>query len=226
MAIPSMPAGGPLWFPPVSAADEEGLIMAGGDLSPSRLLLAYSSGIFPWYSEETSILWWAPDPRCVLFPEKLHVPSSLRRILNSGRFSFTENTCFERVIRSCAAVPRPRQFGTWIVPDMVEAYIRLHRMGFAHSVEVWQDGELAGGLYGVLIGRVFSGESMFHNVPDASKAGFIHLAAWLERRNTALIDCQQTTPHMMRFGAEEIPRSRYTELLREYNRDLLFPSNA
>ena len=197
--------------------------MAGGDLSPSRLLLAYSLGIFPWYGEENPILWWSPDPRCVLFPEKLHVPSSLRRILNGGRFFFTEDACFEQVIRSCSAIGRPGQEGTWIVPEMIEAYIRLHRMGFAHSVEVWQDGELAGGLYGVQIGRVFSGESMFHHVSDASKCGFVHLVSWLRGRGVALIDCQQTTPHMTRFGAEEMPRERYSELLRTPNGELLAP---
>ncbi|MGX8718632.1 MAG: leucyl/phenylalanyl-tRNA--protein transferase, partial [Desulfovibrio sp.] len=165
-----MPAGGPLVFPPAGSADEDGLVMAGGDLSPARLLLAYSRGIFPWYTEGQPILWWSLDPRCVLYPEKLHVPSSLRRVMNSGRFTFTENACFDRVMRACALVPRRGQEGSWITQEMVLAYARLHRMGHAHSVEVWEGGELAGGLYGVQTGRVFCGESMFHTVPDASKA--------------------------------------------------------
>jgi leucyl/phenylalanyl-tRNA--protein transferase len=209
-----MPAGGPLVFPPAGSADEDGLVMAGGDLSPARLLLAYSRGIFPWYTEGQPILWWSLDPRCVLYPEKLHVPSSLRRVMNSGRFTFTENACFDRVMRACALVPRRGQDGSWITQEMVLAYARLHRMGHAHSVEVWEGGELAGGLYGVQTGRVFCGESMFHTVPDASKAAVVHLVEWLTRRGVALIDCQQTTEHMTRFGAEEISRGEYLDLLR------------
>ncbi|MBQ3893199.1 MAG: leucyl/phenylalanyl-tRNA--protein transferase [Mailhella sp.] len=209
-----MPAGGPLVFPPAGSADGDGLVMAGGDLSPARLLLAYSRGIFPWYTEGQPILWWSLDPRCVLYPEKLHVPSSLRRVMNSGRFTFTENACFDRVMRACALVPRRGQEGSWITQEMVLAYARLHRMGHAHSVEVWEGGELAGGLYGVQTGRVFCGESMFHTVPDASKAAVVHLVEWLTRRGVALIDCQQTTEHMTRFGAEEISRGEYLDLLR------------
>ena len=209
-----MPAGGPLVFPPAESADDEGLVMAGGDLSPARLLLAYSSGIFPWYGEGQPILWWSLDPRCVLFPEKLHVPASLRRVMNSGRFTFTENACFDRVMRACAFVPRRGQEGTWITQEMVLAYTRLHNMDRAHSVEVWEGGELVGGLYGVQAGRVFCGESMFHSVPDASKAAVVHLVEWLTGRGVALIDCQQTTPHMTRFGAEEISRGEYLKLLR------------
>lgn len=210
-----MPEGGPLWFPPVEQALEGGLLMAGGDLSPARLLRAYARGIFPWYEEGSPVLWWCPDPRCVLFPEKLHISGSLRRTLNSGRFSFTVDECFGRVIRSCAAIPRPGQSGTWIVPDMVKAYEHLHYLGHAHSVEVWQDGELAGGLYGVLCGRAFFGESMFHLQPDASKAAVVHLTGWLKKRGVAMIDCQQTTPHMVRLGAVEIPRAEFLARLRE-----------
>ena len=209
-----MPEGGPLWFPPVGGALEGGLLMVGGDLSPQRLLCAYARGIFPWYEEGSPILWWSPDPRCVLFPEKLHVGSSLRRALNAGRFRFSVDACFDRVIRACADAPRPGQNGTWLVPDMVAAYERLHRLGHAHSVEVWQDGELAGGLYGVLVGRAFFGESMFHRRSDASKAAVVHLAAWLRERGVAMVDCQQTTPHMLRLGAEEIPRSAFVARLR------------
>ena len=209
-----MPEGGPLWFPPAERALEGGLLMAGGDLSPKRLLYAYSRGIFPWYEADSPILWWSPDPRCVLFPERLHVSASLRRVLNSGRFSFSVDSAFSRIIRACAAVPGAGQDGTWLVPDMVEAYERLHVLGHAHSVEVWQDGELAGGLYGVLRGRAFFGESMFHLRPDASKAAVVHLISWLRERDVAVVDCQQTTPHMLRLGAEEIPRREFLALLR------------
>lgn len=203
-----------MWFPPVGRALDGGLLMVGGDLSPQRLLCAYARGIFPWYEEGSPILWWSPDPRCVLFPEKLHVGSSLRRALNAGRFRFSVDACFDRVIRACADAPRPGQNGTWLVPDMVAAYERLHRLGHAHSVEVWQDGELVGGLYGVLVGRAFFGESMFHRRSDASKAAVVHLAAWLRERGVEMVDCQQTTPHMLRLGAEEIPRSAFVARLR------------
>ena len=214
-----MPEGGPLWFPPVSAAVEGGLLMAGGDLSTERLLYAYSQGIFPWFDENSPILWWSPDPRCVLFPEKLHVGGSLRRVLNSGRFTFTVDTCFDRVIRACAETPRAGQDGTWIVPEMIEAYERLHALGHAHSVEVWQDGELAGGLYGVQRGEAFFGESMFHWRADASKAAVVHLTTWLRERGVKMVDCQQTTPHMLHLGAEEIPRSLFLARLGELCRD-------
>ena len=203
-------------FPSPEGALREpnGLLALGGDLSPARLLMAYQRGIFPWFSPGDPILWWSPDPRCVLFPERLHVSASLRRVLNSGRFSFSVDSAFSRIIRACAAVPRPGQDGTWLVPDMVEAYERLHVLGHAHSVEVWQDGELAGGLYGVLRGRAFFGESMFHLRPDASKAAVVHLISWLRERDVAVVDCQQTTPHMLRLGAEEIPRREFLALLR------------
>nr|WP_294446038.1 leucyl/phenylalanyl-tRNA--protein transferase [uncultured Mailhella sp.] len=212
--LPWLPEGCPLWFPPLWQAADGGLLMAGGDLSPERLLYAYSRGIFPWYEEGSPILWWSPDPRCVLFPEKLHLGGSLRRVLNSGRFSFSVDACFGTVIRACASVPREGQDGTWIVPDMVEAYERLHALGHAHSVEVWQDGAIAGGLYGVLIGRAFFGESMFHFQPDASKAALVHLVEWLKERGVEMVDCQQTTPHMLRFGAEEISRAEFVARLR------------
>jgi len=183
--------------------------MAGGDLAPERLMYAYAHGIFPWYGEDAPILWWSPDPRCVLFPEELHVPARLMRTLKSGRFSFTVDTCFRRVIHACASVPRPGQDGTWILPEMEEAYERLHRLGHAHSVEVWEDGELVGGLYGVLLRRVFFGESMFHFRANASKAAVFFLVEWLKREGVELIDCQQTTPHMLRLGAREIGRQDF-----------------
>jgi len=209
-----MPSGGPLIFPDAEDAPAEGLLMAGGDLSPERLMLAYSRGIFPWYGEDSPLLWWSPDPRCVLFTHKLHVNARLRRTLRSRSFTFSVNSCFERVIRLCAEVPRPGQDGTWIVPDMVEAYLRLHELGHAHSVEVWEDGELAGGLYGVKLGRVFFGESMFHLRSYASKAAVIFLVEQLRAQGVELLDCQQATPHMLRFGAEEIPRKRFLPLVR------------
>jgi len=209
-----MPSGGPLVFPSAEDAPAEGLLMAGGDLSPERLMLAYSRGIFPWYGEDSPLLWWSPDPRCVLFTHKLHVNARLRRTLRSRSFTFSVNTCFERVIRLCAEVPRPGQDGTWIVPDMVEAYLRLHELGHAHSVEVWEEGELAGGLYGVKLGRVFFGESMFHLRSYASKAAVIFLVEQLRAQGVELLDCQQATPHMLRFGAEELPRKRFLPLVR------------
>lgn len=209
-----MPRGGPLVFPRAEDAPADGLLMAGGDLSPERVLLGYSRGIFPWYGEDSPILWWSPDPRCVLFTEKLHVNPRLRRSLQARDFTFSVDTCFERVIRFCAEVPRPGQDGTWIVPDMVEAYLRLHELGHAHSVEVWEGGELAGGLYGVKLGRVFFGESMFHLRSYASKAALVFLAEQLRAQGVELVDCQQATPHMLRLGAEEIPRREFLSLVR------------
>ena len=213
--LPWMPPGGPIWFPPVERAPAEGPLMAGGDLSPERLLAGYAHGIFPWYGEDSPILWWSPDPRCVLIPSKLHLGERLRRTLRSGRFTFSVDTCFERVISACAETSRPGQDGTWIVPEMLHAYVRLHGLGFAHSIEVWEQGELAGGLYGVLLGRAFFGESMFHTRPDASKAAVVWLTAWLSELGVELVDCQQTTPHMLRLGAEEMPRTEFLARLRE-----------
>ena len=188
--------------------------MAGGDLSSARLLHAYSQGIFPWYEAGSSILWWSPDPRCVLFPEKLHRSGSLRRLQNSGKFDFSVDSCFGRVIRSCAEMIRPGQQGTWIVPEMMAAYEKLHELGYAHSVEVWQNGSLAGGLYGVCLGRVFFGESMFHRESGASKLAVVYLTVWMNEHGVKILDCQQTTPHMLSLGAEEIPRSVFLAYLR------------
>lgn len=202
-------------FPDPSEADPDGLLAIGGDLSPRRLVTAYAHGIFPWYAEGSPILWWSPDPRLTLFPAELHVPASLRRVLNSGRFRFTLDAAFGRVIRACAAAPRPGQDGTWIVPEMIAAYEALHGLGFAHSAEAWLEGELVGGVYGVALGGVFFGESMFHTVPNASKALFATLVRWLAGRGCSLIDCQQTTPHMLRFGAREVPRREFLRLVTE-----------
>lgn len=202
-------------FPDPEEADPDGLLAVGGDLSPQRLLTAYSNGIFPWYAEDSPILWWSTNPRLVVIPQEFHTPRSLRRVLNKGTFSFTLDTDFEGVIRGCANSPRPEQEGTWIVEDMVEAYIMLHDIGYAHSVEAWQGGELVGGLYGVSLGSVFFGESMFYKVPDASKAAFAVLVNQLKAWGFTLIDCQQTTDHLLRFGAREMQRFRFLAMLRE-----------
>ncbi len=202
-------------FPHPDEADPDGLLAIGGDLTPRRLVAAYAGGIFPWYGPDSPILWWSPDPRLVLLPDRLHVPSSLKRCLNSGPFRFTLDTAFGQVIRACASTPRPGQDGTWIVPDMVRAYEALHGLGMAHSAEAWLDGELVGGVYGVALGSVFYGESMFYKVPDASKTLFATLVRWLCARGCTLIDCQQTTPHLLRFGAQEIGRRDFLRLVQE-----------
>jgi leucyl/phenylalanyl-tRNA--protein transferase len=199
-------------FPPVEHA-EEGLLAVGGDLSPRRLLLAYSRGIFPWYQEGQPILWHAPDPRMVLLPNELRVSRSLRRRLRQRPFRITCDTAFEAVIESCASAPRPGQRGTWITADIKRAYAALHRMGLAHSVETWSGEELAGGLYGVSLGAVFFGESMFARQPDASKVAFVHLVGQLRAWGFALIDCQVYTDYLADFGALEWPRRRFTAAL-------------
>lgn len=202
-------------FPDPSEADPDGLLAIGGDLSPQRLITAYAGGIFPWYSTGSPILWWSPDPRLVLIPHDLHVPASLKRTLNSGRFRFTLDQAFSQVIRACAQAPRPGQEGTWILPEMVQAYEALHALGVAHSAEAWLDGELAGGIYGVALGNVFFGESMFCAVSNASKALFATLVRWLCAKGCSLIDCQQTTAHLLRFGAQEISRREFLKRLHE-----------
>jgi leucyl/phenylalanyl-tRNA---protein transferase len=196
-------------FPDPAEADPDGLLAIGGDLSPERLVAAYAGGIFPWYSERSPILWWSPDPRLVLEPARLHVPTSLKRVLNSNRYRFSLDAAFGQVIRACARTPRPGQRGTWIVPEMIDAYERLHALGLAHSSEVWRGERLAGGIYGVALGSVFFGESMFFAEKDASKAALVLLVRWLAGRGCTLIDCQQTTAHMLRFGALEISRKEF-----------------
>ena len=200
-------------FPDPAEADPDGLLAIGGDLSPRRLVSAYANGIFPWYSVGSPILWWSPDPRLVLFPAELHVPHSLRRTLNAGYFRFSLDEAFGQVIRACAQTARPEQDGTWLVPEMILAYEELHAMGLAHSAEAWQGDRLVGGLYGVALGAVFFGESMFHAQPDASKALFATLVPWLAARGCQLIDCQQTTAHLLRFGAREVPRRDFLGLV-------------
>ena len=203
-----------LRFPPVDRASPEGLLAVGGDLHPERILTAYRHGIFPWYNEGEPILWWSPDPRAVLFPEKLHLSRSLARRLRSNVFTVTLDTCFRTVMEQCAG-PRPQypEGGTWITGDMLEAYTGLHTLGYAHSVETWQEGCLVGGLYGLAIGGAFFAESMFTRVDDASKVALARLVRQLHAWNFQLIDCQQSSPHVMRFGAEEIPRRDFVRLL-------------
>ncbi|MDJ0720670.1 MAG: leucyl/phenylalanyl-tRNA--protein transferase [Desulfobacterales bacterium] len=203
-----------LTFPPPHLAIREGLLAVGGDLSIDRLALAYGQGIFPWYAEDDPILWWSPDPRLVLFPHELHVSRSLRRLINKGRLSFTLDRAFGEVIRGCAAARGENHPGTWIVPEMISAYERLYGAGLAHSVEAWRGDELAGGLYGVSLGRTFYGESMFTRVSNASKAALVVLVQHLQQTGFDLIDCQVTTPHLKQFGAREIPRAHFLRTLR------------
>ncbi|MEO8771593.1 MAG: leucyl/phenylalanyl-tRNA--protein transferase [Ferruginibacter sp.] len=204
-------------FPPVEDADEDGFLAIGGDLSPARLLAAYRNGIFPWYNEDDPICWWSPDPRCVLFPAKLHVSKSMKKIINDKYFSFTTNHCFEKVMRSCKAVKRIGQDGTWIQEEMVEAYTNLHKLGYAHSAEAWQNDELVGGLYGIRIGKIFFGESMFSTVSNASKFAFIQFVQQLKQEGIQLIDCQQETKHLMSLGAEMIGRAVFIEILNQFD---------
>jgi leucyl/phenylalanyl-tRNA--protein transferase len=202
-------------FPAVETAlaDPNGLLAAGGDLSPERLLDAYTRGIFPWSADEEPVLWWSPDPRMVLFVRELHVGRSLRRRLRAGGYVVTADTAFEEVMEGCAA-PREDADGTWITSKIVEAYSTLHRLGYAHSVETWMNGQLAGGLYGVAIGRMFFGESMFTRRTDASKIAFVQLVRQLERWGFELIDCQMQTSHLASLGAREIPRRLFLEHMR------------
>lgn len=209
-----------LWFPDLEQAleDPNGLLAAGGDLSPERLLLAYRSGIFPWYDESQPILWWSPNPRSVLFPEKLHVSRSLRKTLKRNIFDITFDQSFREVMLACAD-SRMDTEGTWITNNMLSSYTELHRMGFAHSVEVWQNDQLVGGLYGIALGRVFFGESMFSRVTDASKVGFVHLVKYLINHGFKLIDCQVESAHLNSLGAELIDRTAFRTQLRQLIND-------
>ncbi len=204
-----------LRFPPVEFADSDGLLAVGGDLSLQRLMLAYNSGIFPWYSDGQPILWWSPDPRMVLFPHKLRVSKSMKQVLRQQRFRMSFNEDFAGVIEGCAQIQRPGQQGTWITNEMKMAYIDLHKAGVAHSVEVWEESNLVGGLYGIYLEdkKVFCGESMFSKVSNASKAGFIHLVRALEKKDVRLVDCQIYTPHLESLGAEEISRNQFLQYL-------------
>jgi len=202
-------------FPPVEQADEDGLLAIGGDLSAPLLLEAYHRGIFPWYDHSQPILWWSPDPRMVLYPEKLKVSKSMGRLLRKEAFHVTFNQNFSQVIKACSEVDRKDQDGTWITEGMQQAYLNLHKMGYAHSVEVWQEGQLAGGLYGVYLREegVFCGESMFSKLSNASKYGFIEWVQKLQKEGVQLIDCQVHTAHMESLGAEEIPREEFLKYL-------------
>ena len=203
-----------LRFPPVELASPEGLVAIGGDLRPERLLEAYRHGIFPWYNDEQPILWWSPDPRAVLFPRHLHVSRSLERTIRRGRFTVTLDRRFEEVMMQCAG-PRPQypEGGTWITSTMIQAYSTLHELGYAHSVEAWREGNLVGGVYGVAIGGAFFGESMFSRANDASKVALVCLVRQLRAWGFSLFDCQQSSPHVMRLGAEEIPRREFVKYL-------------
>jgi leucyl/phenylalanyl-tRNA--protein transferase len=201
-------------FPPQHLADESGLLAIGGDLRPERLLIAYRLGIFPWYADEDPPLWWCPDPRFVLFPDQLKVSKSMKQVLRSGRFHVTVNRAFRSVMENCRSIDRPEQEGTWILPEVIDAYEQLHLDGFAHSVEVWnQTHELVGGLYGIILGQCFFGESMFSLESNASKTGFILLVQKLRQLDFALVDCQIHSDHLERLGAGMIPRQQFLKIL-------------
>ncbi|NVB80150.1 MAG: leucyl/phenylalanyl-tRNA--protein transferase [Kofleriaceae bacterium] len=201
-----------LVFPPVHLA-EDGLLALGGDLRPERLLLGYTQGIFPWYAENLPILWHSPDPRMVMTTRDLVVQRSLRKAIKKRPYDITIDRACVKVLEGCASVPRPGQNGTWLIPEMIDAYMKLHELGFAHSFEAWQDGELVGGLYGVSLGAAFFGESMFALAPDASKIAFVASVRQLEAWHIGLIDCQVHTDHLERFGAYEVPRVEYLQML-------------
>jgi leucyl/phenylalanyl-tRNA--protein transferase len=202
-------------FPPLTDAltEPNGLLAIGGDLTAARLLDAYRRGIFPWFNDDQPPLWWSPDPRMVLFPEELRISRSLGKRLAHGDYEVRYDTAFREVMRACAGAPRPGQDGTWIGPEILRGYGELHALGYAHSVETWINGALAGGLYGVAIGRMFYGESMFHRATDASKIAFVHLVRHLQAQGFGMIDCQMHTAHLARFGAREIPRAAFAERL-------------
>ncbi len=201
-----------LEFPAVECANGEGLLAVGGDLSPERLLLAYQNGIFPWFNEDSLILWWSPDPRMVLFPDEIKVSKSMQKVLKSDQFRLTKNTCFEKVLEACSSIKRIGQEGTWITDEMKKAYLKLHQKGYAKSYEVWEDDMLVGGLYGLDMGHVFCGESMFSKTSNASKFAFIKLALEFQGKGK-LIDCQLYTKHLGSLGAKEIPRKEFMEVL-------------
>jgi leucyl/phenylalanyl-tRNA--protein transferase len=200
-------------LPPPYYARDDGLLAVGGDLSRKRLLKAYKMGIFPWFSEGDPILWWSPDPRLVLYPDEFHISQSLKKLLRKDAFQVTFDQAFHDVIISCAQIRSPKRKGTWIVPAMIDAYCDLHKAGYAHSVEVWHESTIVGGLYGVATGRLFSGESMFSFVSNASKVALVFLILQLKKMSFHCIDCQVKTDHLVRFGAREIPRARFLKEL-------------
>ena len=202
-------------FPDPELADESGLLAVGGDLTHERLILAYANGIFPWYSKGEPILWWSPNPRMILLPQNIKISKSLDQTIRLNKYTTTFDNAFEEVIKSCKTAPRPGQTGTWITAEMQEAYIALHKLGFAHSVETWQNEELVGGLYGVSLGRAFFGESMFFKSRDASKVALVNLASFLQKHNFKFIDSQVETDHLKSMGAISISRPEFLELLKE-----------
>lgn len=204
-----------LWFPPVDEANEDGLLAMGGDVSVDRLLLAYKRGIFPWYDGDTP-LWWCPDPRFVLYPGELKISKSMEAVIKKGAFDFTTDTSFAEVIRSCKKLQRKGQEGTWITDELEMAFIELHKLGFAHSAETWLDGELAGGLYGIRMGKLFFGESMFSLHNNASKFAFTQFVKELIKDDVFLVDCQVYTAHLESLGARMIPRKTFREILQKH----------
>jgi leucyl/phenylalanyl-tRNA--protein transferase len=206
-------------FPAVELADENGLLAIGGDLSIERLLLAYRNGIFPWYNESDPICWYSPDPRFVLFPDKLKISKSMKSILNKNEFHFTINKAFSEVILNCKTSTRKDQDGTWIHDTIVDAYTKLHQLGYAHSAEAWLNNELVGGLYGMRLGNIFFGESMFSKKANASKFAFVNYVKQLQKENTALIDCQVYTEHLESLGAQMIPREVFISILKKDIKD-------
>ena len=203
-----------LVFPPVDDANVEGLLAVGGDLSPERLLLAYQSGIFPWFDNDSIILWWSPDPRMILYPNEIKISKSMRKVIRDNKFTLTVNTCFKEVLEYCSSVPREGQDGTWITEEMKNAYIELHNRGIAKSYEVWEKDKLVGGLYGVDLGHIFCGESMFSLTSNASKFAFIKLAQELQAKEYNIIDCQLHTDHLESLGAKEISRKEFVKFLK------------
>ncbi len=204
-----------LVFPPLEKADEDGLLAVGGDLSVERLLLAYKKGIFPWYDSQQPIIWWSPNPRMVLFPSELKISKSMKTVLNSNRFLLTKNECFDDVVTNCANVKRQGQQSTWITSEMKVAYSELHKIGVAKSYEVWENNKLIGGLYGIDLGHVFCGESMFSTTSNASKFAFIKMVQELQSKNYEIIDCQVYTDHLASLGAREIPRNQFVKILQK-----------
>ncbi|MEI8059185.1 MAG: leucyl/phenylalanyl-tRNA--protein transferase [Ferruginibacter sp.] len=204
-----------LFFPPVDLADADGLLAMGGDISTERLLLAYKNGIFPWYNEEEPILWWSPDPRFVLFPEKIKVSKSMHTVLQNGSFRFVLNRNFKQVMENCKNMPREGQEGTWIQPSIIEAYTKLHQLGHAICAEAWKNGVMVGGVYGIKLGNIFFGESMFSKESNASKFAFINLVSWLQLQQVAMIDCQIYTAHLESLGATMITRKAFCNILKK-----------
>ena len=205
-----------LYFPPVTEADEEGILAIGGDLSTQRLLLAYRNGIFPWYTDDEPIIWWCPNPRFVLFPDEIKISKSMRAVIKKQTYSFTINNCFNNVIKNCKTINREGQSGTWISKEVIDAYTNLHNLGYALSAETWKNNKLVGGLYGVKMGNIFFGESMFSLSPNASKFAFIQLVQHLKNEGVKLIDCQVYTNHLESLGAKMIDRNDFMRLLEQH----------